>query len=83
VSSLGLLAGWNNGLGFWLGWLRNNGLAIRITSSDEDPILESALDWSFDLPHTHLSSSAKVTPVEATNTNNAVKSGTLLIFDVI
>lgn len=59
-SNRGLLAGWNSGLGLGVGCSRNNGLATLITSSDEEPTLESALECSLDRPHTHLSSSAKV-----------------------
>lgn len=77
-SNRGLLAAWNKRLGFWLTGSRNSGLATRITSSDEDPILESAFDCpSLDLPHTHLSSSAETTLANVTNTNNAANIGLL------
>lgn len=82
MSNRGLLAGWNNGLEFWLSRLRNNGLATRDTSSDAaDPILGSALDDPSDLPHTHLSSSANARPVNAaTNcSNNAADRGVPVI----
>lgn len=80
LSNRGLSAGWNNIFGFWPYWSRNNGLATRVTSSDDDPILESALDCpSDDLPQTHLSSSAKTKPPVTKTTNNAANSGPWLI----